>query len=37
MIEKYFDGIIPPPVSKENIDEELIDLALSTPSKVEKI
>lgn len=36
MIEKYFDGIIPPPVSKENIDEELIDLALSTPSKVEK-
>ena len=36
MVEKYFDGVIPAPVAKENIDEELIGLALKTPGVVEK-
>lgn len=36
MVEKYFDGIIPAPTAKEAIDEELINLALATPKKVEK-
>lgn len=35
MVEKYFGGIIPEPVAKEAIDNELINLALATPSKVE--
>lgn len=35
MVEKYFGGIIPEPVAKEEIDDELISLALATPSKVE--
>lgn len=35
MIEKYFDGIMPAPVEKEEIDESLISLALETPKKVE--
>ena len=36
MIEKYFDGIIPANDTKEAIDDELINLALETPKKVEK-
>jgi methionyl-tRNA synthetase len=36
MIEKYFDGVIPAPTAKEAIDDELINLALATPKKVEK-
>ena len=36
MVEKYFDGIMPEPNCKENIDEELISLALNTPKNVEK-
>lgn len=36
MIEKYFDGTIPSPTAKESIDEELINLALETPKKVEE-
>ncbi|AJA46265.1 methionine--tRNA ligase [Clostridium pasteurianum DSM 525 = ATCC 6013] len=36
MIEKYFDGTIQAPTDKENIDNELIDLALETPRNVEK-
>ncbi|MPQ29922.1 methionine--tRNA ligase [Clostridium estertheticum] len=36
MIEKYFDGVIPKPDEKADVDNELIDLALSIPSKVEK-
>jgi methionyl-tRNA synthetase/methionyl-tRNA synthetase C-terminal region/beta chain len=36
MIEKYFDGVIAAPTAKEAIDDELINLALSTPKKVEK-
>ncbi|MFL0195615.1 methionine--tRNA ligase [Clostridium sp. WILCCON 0269] len=36
MIEKYFDGIMPSPTQKEDIDNELISLALDTPIKVEK-
>lgn len=36
MIEKYFDGIIPAQSDKEAVDDELIALALETPSKVEK-
>ena len=36
MIEKYFDGIVQPPVAKEDIDNELINLAVNTPKEVEK-
>ena len=36
MIEKYFDGIVPAQSDKEAVDDELIALALETPSKVEK-
>ena len=35
MIEKYFGGVIPAPTAKEDIDDELINLALATPKKVE--
>ncbi|MFL0269125.1 methionine--tRNA ligase [Candidatus Clostridium radicumherbarum] len=35
MIEKYFNGIIPAPTAKDAIDNELIELALETPKKVE--
>lgn len=35
MVYKYFDGVIQAPTCKEAIDDELIDLALSTPGKVE--
>lgn len=36
MVEKYFDGIIPAQSAKEDIDDELINLALETPKKVEE-
>ena len=36
MIEKYFGGVIPAPTAKEDIDNELISLALETPIKVTK-
>lgn len=36
MIEKYFDGVIPVPMVKEAVDDELISLALATPKKVEE-
>ena len=36
MIEKYFDGVMPVQSDKEPIDDELISMALETPSKVEK-
>ena len=35
MVEKYFGGEIPAPTAKEEIDNELINLALATPKKVE--
>lgn len=35
MVYKYFDGVIQAPTCKEAIDYELINLALSTPGKVE--
>ncbi|EGT3615458.1 methionine--tRNA ligase [Clostridium perfringens] len=35
MVEKYFDGVIQAPTCKEAIDDELINLALATPRKVE--
>ena len=35
MVYKYFDGVIQAPTCKEAIDDELINLALSTPVKVE--
>ncbi len=35
MVQKYFDGIIPEPVQKEEVDEELISLACSTKGRVE--
>ncbi|EGT0691667.1 methionine--tRNA ligase [Clostridium perfringens] len=35
MVYKYFDGVIQAPKCKEAIDDELINLALSTPGKVE--
>ncbi len=34
MVEKYFDGVIPVPMVKEAVDDELITLALETPKKV---
>ena len=36
MIEKYFDGEIPAQSEKGEFDDELINLALSTPAKVEE-
>ncbi|MPQ42214.1 methionine--tRNA ligase [Clostridium tarantellae] len=36
MVDKYFNGIIPVPNCKEAIDDELINLALAAPKKVEK-
>ena len=36
MVEKYFGGEIPAPTAKEDIDNELINLALETPKLVEK-
>lgn len=36
MIEKYFDGVIPSPVVKEDIDKDLISIATSAYLKVEK-
>jgi len=36
MIEKYFDGIIPAVSEKADVDNELIELALSIPGKVER-
>lgn len=35
MIEKYFDGVMPAPTAKEAIDDELVNLALQTPKKVQ--
>lgn len=35
MVYKYFDGVIQAPTCKEAIDDELINLALYTPGKVE--
>ena len=35
MVYKYFDGVIQAPTCKEAIADELINLALSTPGKVE--
>ncbi|NGU65226.1 methionine--tRNA ligase [Clostridium perfringens] len=35
MVYKYFDGVIQAPTCKEAIDDELINLALSIPGKVE--
>ncbi len=34
MVEKYFDGVIPVPMVKEAVDDELITLALETPKRV---
>lgn len=36
MINKYFDGVIQAPYEKEEIDDELIKIALEAPIKVEK-
>ncbi|MBZ9684938.1 methionine--tRNA ligase [Clostridium estertheticum] len=36
MIEKYFDGVIPAPSESADVDNELIELALAVPGKVEK-
>jgi methionyl-tRNA synthetase len=36
MVDKYFDGVIPAPTAKEEIDNELITLALKTPAAVDK-
>ena len=35
MVQKYFDGVMPAPIAKEAIDDELINLALETRKKVE--
>lgn len=36
MVDKYFDGVIAEPSAKESLDEELINLTLATPGKVEE-
>jgi methionyl-tRNA synthetase len=36
MVEKYFNGIIPSPIAKKEIDNELIAIALNTPINVQK-
>lgn len=36
MIEKYFDNVVPTPGAKDDIDEELIKIALETPIIVER-
>ncbi|MHC6181352.1 methionine--tRNA ligase [Clostridium sp. JNZ X4-2] len=36
MIEKYFDGIMPAPSEREDLDNEFINTAMETPKKVEK-
>ncbi|NLZ47507.1 MAG: methionine--tRNA ligase [Clostridiales bacterium] len=36
MIDKYFDGVIPAPTAKEEIDDDLITMALRTPEEVDK-
>ncbi|MDP4090878.1 MAG: methionine--tRNA ligase [Bacillota bacterium] len=36
MVDKYFDGVIPPPTAKEEIDNDLISLAVRTPEEVNK-
>lgn len=36
MVDKYFDGVIPAPTAKEEIDNELISLAVRTPQEVDK-
>jgi len=35
MVHKYFDGVIQAPSAKEEIDEDLIKIALEAPDKVE--
>ncbi|MGL4847897.1 MAG: methionine--tRNA ligase [Clostridium sp.] len=35
MIEKYFDGVVPAPLTAGDVDNELMTLALETPKKVE--
>ena len=35
MVEKYFDGVMPAKGPKEAIDDELVNLALAIPKKVE--
>lgn len=35
MVDKYFGGIVPAPTVKEAVDEELINLALALPGKVD--
>jgi len=37
MIEKYFEGVIPAPAAKEEVDYELIRVAQETPINVEKL
>lgn len=36
MVDKYFDGVIPAPTAKEEIDNDLIAMALRTPEEVDK-
>ncbi|MDF2522205.1 MAG: metS [Clostridia bacterium] len=36
MVNKYFDGVIQAPTAKESLDDELINLTLETPGKVEQ-
>lgn len=36
MVDKYFGGVIAEPSAKESLDDELINLTLSTPGKVEE-
>lgn len=35
MIEKYFDGVIPTPGEREDVDKEIVSKALELPDKIE--
>ena len=37
MVDKYFSGSIPAPAGRDALDEDLINLAIETPGKVEKL
>lgn len=37
MVDKYFSGSVPAPAGRDALDEDLINLAIETPGKVEKL
>lgn len=37
MVDKYFGGAVPSPAGRDSLDDELINLALKTPGRVEEL